>query len=260
MFNSAAELFIGDAFIWYKSIKHSVNSWQSLVDRLKRDFFHSDHEDNIWDQIKQRKQKRNESVAVFIAHLQILFSRLSNAPAESTKIKHIRKNLLPDYITQLALVEVNTVDELSKHCRKLEEASYLRSKQNISELNNIDTFGQGPHTSGSANHNFENKNRYQNSNFNKNNKSSYSGNDNKPNLNKYKTVSKETGHFSKTYHQKNDNPSPESNTSKILCWNCDMPNHISTDCRLKRKKFCYKCGVKNVKSSDCPKCSKNEQR
>lgn len=267
LFNSAAELFIGDAFIWYKSIKHSVSSWQSLVDRLKKDFFHSDNEDNIWEQIKQRKQKHNESVAVFIAHLQILFSRLSVSPAEVTRVKHIRKNLLPEYITQLALVDIDTVDDLSKHCRKLEEASYLRNKHHINEINNVDIFGQGC----STNDNFDSKNKYQDFNPNKNNKSSHFKNKSKFNSDKNhvdqnKSQSKKPIHWNKSNnpvkgsnHQKSESNdhSFESNKSKIVCWNCDMPNHIFTDCKVKRKTFCYKCGLKNVKSINCSKCSKN---
>lgn len=266
LFNSAAELFIGDAFIWYKSIKHTVNSWPSLVDRLKKDFFHSDNEDNLWEQIKLRKQKRNESVAVFIAHLQILFSRLLVTPAEVTKVKHIRKNLLPEYITQLALTEVNTVDDLAKHCRKLEEASYLRNKQNISELNNIDTFGQGPSSSknsSSSYNSFENK-KYHNPNLIKNDKSSYHKNENKPGSSKNpssqnKSRLKISEHPCNTNpsYQKNDSTAKVSNDVKIICWNCELPNHLFMYCKAKRNIFCYKCGMKNVKSKDCFKCSKN---
>lgn len=60
-------------------------------------------------------------------------------------------------------------------------------------------------------------------------------------------------------HQMNESSghSYESNKSKNVCWNCDLTNHIFTDCKVKRKTFCYKCDLKNVKSIDCSKCSKH---
>ncbi|VEN61770.1 unnamed protein product, partial [Callosobruchus maculatus] len=80
LFDSAVELFSGDAVVWYRSIRSSVTDWQSLVARLK-------------------------------------------PPAETTKVNIIRKNLLPEYITQLALVEdLVTVSRLSVLARRIEEA------------------------------------------------------------------------------------------------------------------------------------------
>lgn len=270
LFNSAAELFIGDAFIWYKSIKLSVTSWQSLVDRLKKDFFHFDNEENLWEQIKQRKQKRNESVAVFIAHLQVLFSRLSNSPAEVTKVKNIRKNLLPEYITQLALLEINTVDDLAKYCRKLEEASYLKNKHHVNEINDINTFEQA--SCSNSSNNLQNKAKYRNFKSSKNNKSSQLSNTNKSTSDKnyidennYKP--NRSDQSNKVHNLVRDNTRQQNTSSsnnienikdKIVCWNCDMPNHTFRNCKVKRKTFCYKCGLKNVKSSSCSRCSKNE--
>lgn len=275
LFNSAAELFIGDAFVWFKSVKSSVNSWQSLVNLLRKDFLHSDVEDDLWDQIKNRRQKRSETVAVFIAHMQILFSRLSNPPAEHTKIKHIRKNLLPEYITQLALADLNTVDDLVKLCRKIEEADYLKNKNShsSSKVNSLEEYSglQPSNLSvinedssnndyskiGKAKPNFNDKPSKKNdsSRFfqqNKNTKSMYQNNRQSLQKNKNNSSSRTDGNNYSSNGNRNSN-----NDSTILCWNCDMPNHSFGNCRLKRKVFCFKCGMKNVKSNSCPNCSKN---
>lgn len=44
LFSSDVELFKGDAFVWYRSIKGSVHNWQELVEALIRDFLNSDND------------------------------------------------------------------------------------------------------------------------------------------------------------------------------------------------------------------------
>lgn len=128
LFNSAVEFFSGDAFVWYRSIKFTVDNWGSLMAKLKKDFFHDDLDEELWNEIKRRKQRHGEPTVVFIAHLDALLSRLSRAPAEITKIKHIQGNLLPSFIDRLALHDTQSVSHLSELCRKLEEAEHLKNK------------------------------------------------------------------------------------------------------------------------------------
>ena len=249
LFNSASELFVGDAFVWYRSVKSSVDNWDSLVCRLKRDFLHFDVEDDLWNQIKHRKQKRNESVAVFIAHLEVLFARLVHPPAEITKIKHIRQNLLPDYITQLALADIPSVQDLVNLCRKLEEASYIRNKNHtVTELSNLNISDSSSKNKFHSNSNF-NKNKFSNNHFkNKNNSSNANIVNEKSPLNSGSKLNATSNNSSKV----------QSNSkSNIVCWNCSMPNHTYQSCRLKRKLFCFKCGLLDVKINNCPNCSKN---
>lgn len=274
LFNSAAELFTGDAFIWYKSIKSSITDWQTLISRLKKDFLHSDIEDDLWDQIKGRKQKRSESVAVFIAHMQILFSRLSSPPAETTKIKHIRKNLLPEYITQLALSEVNHVDDLAKLCRKLEEASYIKNKNHSVHEIRVGEFSNVHHSRDSNNLSRppnNNKNSKDNFNIPKHNFSKPKGNNSSnkprefnssghPSKNDFKNHKQRNRNFNNSgssSNDKSDHQNSEQSQNPIVCWNCGFPNHLYDNCMLKRKIFCFKCGRKDVKVNSCPNCLKN---
>lgn len=261
LFTSAAELFVGDAFVWYKSIKNSVNDWQTLVSYLKRDFLHSDIEDELWDQIKHRKQRRTESVAVFIAHMQILFSRLSSTPAECTKVKHIRRNILPEYISQLALADINSVDDLVKYCRKLEEASYIKNKiHSVSELN---SFQPEHHNSQGSSRNFSDNRQHNSQHFSDSrhlgnpsrNRPKNNSNSNKNNRNGSAYVNNSKNKNSRIVSHASSSTSKEG--IQVTCWNCDLPNHFHDSCTLRRNIFCYKCGMKNVKSNSCPTCQKN---
>ena len=64
-------------------------------------------------------------------------------PCESTKIKYIKQNLLPEYITQLALHFPESVQELTSLVKRLEEASSIKNKSRKSrtsqEVNMVQT-------------------------------------------------------------------------------------------------------------------------
>lgn len=241
LFNSAVELFTGDAFCWYQSIKGLVNNWQEIVDLLKRDFFNADIDEDIWEEIKKRKQKHNESIAIFIAHMQTLFNRLSRPPVESSRVKYVRKNMLPEYIGQLALTDIGTMQDLSSLVRKLEEAKRLQ-KQNA-------------HFTDSKHHSNNVKNFRKQENLN-----SYSVNEVKhqQSYNPHKKSS--TNNNVANNCSINNVSSPSSSKKSIAnssCWNCGGTNHRFSGCLAKRKLFCFKCGLENVKANSCPNCSKN---
>lgn len=240
LFKSAVEFFVGDAFAWFKRIKlsGSVNDWPSLVQRLKKDFLPQDQDEDIWNQVKSRKQRRNESIHIFVSHLDMFFNRLSRAPAEVTKVKYIRQNLLPEYFNHLALCDMNTVEELVNLCRKIEENLNLKSKQSCSQDPSLNSLSLNEDSV----NNFKGKNSQHNfSGHNKKN-NSYNFHQNRVNNSRQKA-----------------NPTQENSLVKkdLVCWNCDQLNHTFGDCKLKRKTFCYKCGAKNVKVSSCLNCSKN---
>lgn len=119
LFRSAVDLFTDKALLWFRSIRCSVNDWDDLVSLLRKEFLPSDFDDRLWDEIKARKQGRGESANIYITAMQTLFSRLSKAPAEQTKLKCIRKNLQPLFIDKLALQEIDSVSQLSELCRKI---------------------------------------------------------------------------------------------------------------------------------------------
>ncbi|KAG5897678.1 hypothetical protein JTB14_011488 [Gonioctena quinquepunctata] len=240
LYESAIEFFVGDAFVWYRSVKSEISDWKSLVTSLKRDFLSSIIDEDIWGEIKQRRQKRNESVAIFIAHVETLFGRLSRQPVESSKVKQLRKNILPEYLSQLALHEISTVADLSKLCRRLEEANHLKGKNNL--------ITQVAHLSvGTQERKFNNHSE----NFKKN-KLRKQYNHTVRNHNGRKPDVDNRGHISE------NEVTIASNSQSVSCWNCGLPNHVFSDCRTKRKIFCYKCGLAGVKLLDCTRCSKNE--
>lgn len=257
LFSSAADLFSERAFMWYKTVKSGVDSWDSLVKLLKQKFLPPEFDEEIWDDIKVRRQGRKEPVVLYIAVMETLFNRLSRPVAEVTKIKFIRKNLLPEYVSQLALTDITSMKELGDLAERLENAAFLKNKSGDATRKSMSKFlepelayvDDSSEASSSGNSRFNSQNRnqfrrktpqcsavYQNKNFSAQNKSNIRSNSNLS---------------SNTERTRQNNP------SAVNCWNCGLPNHSYSSCTAKRKKFCFKCGTPDVTVSSCNNCSKN---
>lgn len=128
LFNSAIELFSGDGLVWYRHIRNNVFDWDALVEKLRLTFLPTNHDEKVWDEIKSRKQNKGESTSIFISFMESLFKKLSRKPCDVTKLRLIRQNILPHYITQLALVDVTDLSHLEALCKKLDEAHEAKIK------------------------------------------------------------------------------------------------------------------------------------
>ncbi|XP_074034265.1 uncharacterized protein [Leptinotarsa decemlineata] len=234
LFESASDLFAGKATYWFRQIKPLVSDWDSLVARLKKDFLVSDFDDEIWNQIKARKQGRTEPVVIFIACMETLFSRLSRPASEISKIKYMKLGLQAEYRKRLALSDIDSVSTMSTLCKRLEEADILSlasSSKSVSSL--ID-----PELAYIAN-----STPFRESS------------DSRPRKNKHNS-------YNRQKNPKNNVTSSievEPTNKVISCWRCGLANHMFRNCKSgNRNKFCFKCGTVDVTIKDCPKCnSKN---
>lgn len=50
------------------------------------------------------------------------------------------------------------------------------------------------------------------------------------------------------------NPFRAKDRTKLPCYNCSQLGHFFKDCPLELRLFCFRCGLSNYKSVDCPKC------
>lgn len=120
LFTSALDLFKGKALIWFRSIKEQVASWEEIVRLLKHNFLPYDY-DMLLDEIKARTQGKDEKVAIYIAVLENMFSRLSIPPREELKLRIISKNLQPAFSERLLFLNIKTITDLKNACRLIEQ-------------------------------------------------------------------------------------------------------------------------------------------
>lgn len=231
LLRSAAELFTRDALLWYRT--NQFSSWDDLVSQLRDAFQPYDYENGIWEELRRRTQGAHERVVVFVASMEQLFNRLSQKPSEETRLKLIRRNLLPYIQTQLALHPVHTMRELTQACRAIEEID-IRVRQfcppptNYRQLLEPELAYRKPTGAPSTN-------------------VSVVSPDNPTSSQPTNTTLVQAADVS------------SSSTNNTLCWNCRSTTHKFKKCDQPRRIFCFKCGYDNVMARNCPRCTKNSR-
>jgi Retrotransposon gag protein len=128
LFSSAIDLFTGPALLWYRNIKHHVNSWNELVKCLKREFLPVDYEEDLKAEIRARTQGINENVLFYIIAVEALFNRLSSPPDEIEIIKQLCRNLNPYFSEKLVLSEIKSLEDFKDKCRTIQELKVRTSR------------------------------------------------------------------------------------------------------------------------------------
>src|SRR3978361_857427 len=123
LFNGAVDLFKEPALSWYRSIRQDVFSWFELENKIKETFVSPNHDEDLIDQIRARKQSETETLTAFISVLRMKFSRLLKPWSVEDQINLVRRNLKPDVSQQLALMSIKTYEELESYCPLLAKNS-----------------------------------------------------------------------------------------------------------------------------------------
>lgn len=227
LFVAAVELFEGNALTWFRAMRQQLGSWSELVNALKQEYVPVDFEDQLWESLRSRMHREGEGVGVYFAEMLSLFSRLTSPASEAEKVKLIRKNLAPTYITQLALTSVGTVVELKEACHRIENAHIAAEKQKQASFSSNT---QAPRVS-------------QGNRFQRNFRNSSS-------VNRVRVNSTET----------TNSPVKSNNVAnqgqRLWCWNCGKPGHLFRRCFKPRVEFCQQCGDRNHVTANCPKNAK----
>lgn len=247
LFQSAVELFVGDALVWFRAIRHSVRTWDELEASLKTNFLPYDYETKLWSEIRRRSQGAEEKVVVYIAVLENLFNKLPTKPSELERIRVIKNNLLPYFQPMLALADIRSLPELIKICRSLEEASHCAEQ--FRPPPPLNRFLLEPELA------------YR-----------------RPTVSRiaplecpseHQEISSQTGMtrgpltHAISYTSTADSPtlmaSPTSRSeiAAITCWNCRQTGHRSSECSKTKTRHCFRCGKPNFTVRTCPNCSGN---
>lgn len=222
----APELLTHEALLWYRTGR--FENWDDLCHQLKEAFRPFDYEFSLWDEIRHRTQGSQEKVLTFITAMENLFRKLEQNVPEESRVKFMRRNLLPHIQTQIALQEVKSVTELTKLARAVEETEW-RTKRFIPPPTNYCNL-------------LEPELAYR-----------------KPTSTRVAAVT--IPEISTSEANKSETGTEQkSRAAAAECWNCGSTQHKFRNCRAEKKRFCYRCGQPNVFSDNCPKCAKNGKR
>lgn len=74
------------------------------------------------ERVKRRLQRIDEKIIPYLTHMENEFSSVVNPPDTRERIRIIRKNLLPHFVSLTACKQFDSVEELSEACKRVEAA------------------------------------------------------------------------------------------------------------------------------------------
>jgi hypothetical protein len=245
----STEIFQEDALHWYRSVKDKVSSWSELAALLKKDFDQSDYDYRLISEIRSRTQGERENITIYLSIMDGMFSRLSKSLSEADQLEILLHNIRPCYASTLASAAyISEIDSLRTLCRNYETIQARLSQ--FQEPPKVTSDTVAPEFAYTKNAN-KSDNKY-NNNFNK---------QNFPNTSNYnKIYNYKHPHYNQHTQGKNQQQnyihSVQAVKDEPYCPRCRNNTHHIRQCQAKRDIFCFKCGMKNVKTPDCPVCSK----
>lgn len=267
-------LLRGRAERWFWSNQCDFRSWNSLLRKLKEEYLPRNYEFLLREEILNRIQLEGEQFSHFITDMKMLFSRAYPPLEERFKIYAVQKNILPDYSLQMATLDFDSLDELVRMCRRLDESKFLVERRGMSR-HITQKFLVEPSCFPD---NYSNKNslsRDRRVHFNTNRSSirpvnslesrdyddegsDYGSDRNFESRHRWReaecNLNDESDSQLENVAEISQNES--SNTSQFYmrseCWNCSSNEHGYRECPKQRMRvFCYECGELGVTSKMC---------
>lgn len=246
LYQNCAELFEGSALVWYRAFRDSFTGWAGLITKLKIAFQDRDYDYKLKEEIRSRKQGKDESVSIFIAKMLNLFSRLSHPLSAEEQLEIIEHNILPYYQRPLALSPHRNIEELHSFLLRI-EIGEARSVHHAGTNVRILEPDLQPGCTPMVN----------------------SNNSSIP-LRSHRVAAMDDSQSYYPQHPerprqlaiRNFTPRPHfrpANSAVGECWNCGGP-HKFRNCNQPWNLFCHRCGFRDARSRDCPRCQGKDGR
>lgn len=125
LLRSISDLLTGSARKWFRTNTVPFSNWTDFVQRFLKDFEPIYESDRLLDSIKKRLQRPDESIIQFFVTMEDLFLRLPRPLNEYDRLDIIRNNLLPRYVSALAVHTFHSIRDLKDSCKLIEAADNI---------------------------------------------------------------------------------------------------------------------------------------
>ncbi|KOB67826.1 hypothetical protein OBRU01_15368 [Operophtera brumata] len=219
MLKLATEIFSENAHHWYCSVKETIVSWSGLLELLKEDFDIVDYDYRMLSEIRNRSQGPSEAITIYLAIIHGMFTKLSKKLSEQEQLEIFLHNIRPCYSSVLATFSsVTSIANLRSLCKNYEQ---IKARS--------DDFKEPPTVSSNT---LAPEYAYQ---ANKDAKTSSNHTNQRPISNRPYGVAA----------VRND----------VFCYRCRVNTHTMRQCTAERTIKCFRCGLKDYRTPECPKCN-----
>lgn len=229
LFNSISELLEGDAAVWFRFARDKIRNYDEFREYFRTSFLPKNYEERVREILKHRTQATTESVVIYVAHMENLFSKLQNKPTEESRVSFIKSKMLPHLQMALAGKNILTLESLIKIGREIEEARVSAQEYQAPPINPRNSVEPGL--------------EYR-----------------RPSSRLTVVDSRESEDLIDFNQPSVASTSVQAVAHTVKCWNCGQQGHVRYNCSQPPRKLCYRCGKHDVTIRTCPACTGNGQR
>lgn len=213
------EVLEGPALSWFRSQRTKLTTYKEVTAALQEEFDIPDLDHQLLQEIRARTQAKSETIVFFVSTVLGMYERLTKEVPEQEKLDTMMRNIRPEYSKDLALHDIESIEQLKSLCKRIELAQ-VKAKQFREPILSNKT---NDSSSDNPSKNVEPRNKSFQSRF--------------PNS------------------SRNFVASVAQSSSHTKCFRCGRSNHNTKECKSSRDIVCFKCGEKGVKTPECVKCN-----
>lgn len=262
LLSSVVHLLAGRARLWYRTWFDTFQNWNAMVAAMKTEFLPPKYDYKLLTNISNRRQKQSETFAEYLTSMRSLFKHLSTPINEQHKLCIIEENMLPKYAIATSVLNIETLDQLSNVCRRVDYAYSktssavpferssdqryaYRNNQNQSRSRALHAVEAMQQTADAMTLNFQGL--------------IVGEQEEQPEHPPQQDY--EQPQSSEVLEMRRGQNSGKHTQERRECFNCRRVGHSFVVCPAPRDgQFCFRCGSRNVTAFTCVNCAKNEQR
>ncbi|UYV64560.1 K02A2.6-like [Cordylochernes scorpioides] len=122
----------GTAHRWYENVEEKINSWDIFVKMFSQNFGHHVTQKNqLAENLKTRAQWKEETSDSYIQDVLHLCREVDPAMMENEIIAHLTKGISEEIYRSMIILDIATIDEFIKWCRKIEASNKKRVNKRV---------------------------------------------------------------------------------------------------------------------------------
>ncbi|UYV79319.1 RRM1 [Cordylochernes scorpioides] len=122
----------GTVHRWYENVEEKINSWDIFVKMFSQNCgHHVTQKDQLAENLKTRAQGKEETSDSYIQDVLHLCREVNPAMMENEIVAHLTKGISEEIYQSIIILDIASIDEFIKWCRKIEASNKKRVKKRL---------------------------------------------------------------------------------------------------------------------------------